>query len=435
MLANLIFIVSVISFQFSSQRSSLRLISSPSLPFPPLRAPALIQHIHGEHLMAHVGYVARPKVLGIYFADQTSASYLGAQVLPTYIQRRLTHNVVPISIEAVRSQLHLQASDDYEFSIQEPFEDHTCKAKYEWMHMSFPTCNSIHEIDLSDLKAKNVHQMKVSILSSGYWRDVWKIQNDLTERVVLKTLRNQHDFDERNYDRHRRDAVATDRLKWSPNIIDIYSFCGNTASYEFAPGGDIEEVLFYSDTVEWNSTERLVVAFQIASAIADAHDSERNGIPALAHTDITPAQFVQVDGIYKLNDFNRCRFIPFDDKRQRNCGFRVPNNPGAFRAPEEYSYDLENEKVDIYSMGNLFYVLLTRLWPFDKEEDEDAQKKVEHGQRPKIPPAVRNSKDPADKALLKLMTICWEQNPKRRPTALEVKDYIVAELKTLGINS
>ncbi|KAI2488639.1 protein tyrosine kinase [Fragilaria crotonensis] len=342
--------------------------------------------------MAQVGYGPKPKVLGVYFANQTSSSYLNAQILPTYIQRRLTHNVVPVSITAVRQQLHLEASDDYEFALQEPFEDDVCKAKYEWMHMAFPTCNSIHETDLSDLKAKNEHQMKVSIMSSGYWRDVWKIQNGLTERVVLKTLRNQHDFDERNYDRHRRDAVATDRLKRSPNIIDIYGFCGNTAVYEFVPG-------------------------------------------AFAHTDITPAQFVHVDGIYKLSDFNRCRFIPFDEKRQRNCGFRVPNNPGAFRAPEEYAYELENEKVDIYSMGNVFYVLLTRQWPFDKEEDEEAQNKVEHGERPEIPRAVRDSKDSSDKALLKLTKMCWEQDPRKRPAALEVKDYIAAELKKVGINN
>lgn len=434
-LANLIFVVAIISTQSSSSGSSLRLTLAPSLPFHPLRQPTRIQFVPGKQLMSHVGYAAKPKVVGVYFTNQTSASYMGAQVLPTYVQRRLTHNIVPLSRVAIRSQLHLLDSDDYEDSIQEPFEDGSCKARYKWMYMANPVCNFIHETDLSNLKAKNKNEMKVSILSSGFWRDVWKIQNGMTERVVLKTLRYQHDFDGRNYDRHRRDAMATERLTWSPNIINIYGFCGNSGVYEFAPGGDIEDVLFNSDAVQWNSTERLTVAFQVASAIADTHDSERDGIPAIAHTDITTAQFVHLDGIYKLNDFNRCRFIPYDEKRQRNCGFRIPNNPGTFRAPEEYTYDLESEKVDIYSMGNIFFALVTKEWPFEEDEEKDAKIKVINGKRPKIPRAMRESNDPADKALLKVTAMCWEQDPQLRPTALEAKDFLAAELNKLGVSN
>ena len=56
---------------------------------------------------------------------------------------------------------------------------------------------------------------------------------------------------------------------------------------------------------------------------------------AMVHADIKAEQFVNIDGVYKLNDFNRCRSM----RQYRNsaesggdgkpCGFEVGNNPGA----------------------------------------------------------------------------------------------------------
>lgn len=429
-IANLIFVVTLI------QSNTNVTVSSPGLPFPPLRAPMRLHHVNGKHIMEHVGYLKKPQVLGVYFTNNTSSSYERVQVLPTHLRRQLTHNIVPESLAAIQAQIHLLSSSDYDEGRQDPLEHGSCKAQYDWMLMSFPTCNSVHEMDLTDLQATSKQSMRVAILGSGFWRDVWKIKHGIiNEQVVLKSLRYKHEWEDRNYDRHRRDAVATERLTWSPNIVNIYAYCGNSGVYEFAPGGDIDEALFYSDAPKWNSTERLVVAFQVASAIADAHDSERNGIPTLAHTDITTAQFVHMDGTYKLNDFNRCRFIPVNQRTNENCGFNVGNNPGTFRAPEEYAYDLESEKVDIYSMGNIFYVLLTDQWPFEEDDSKEAQRSIVNGARPPIPEALKHSKDPAHIALRKVMALCWNQIPDQRPTAKEVKTILVIELKKLGLKS
>ena len=52
------------------------------------------------------------------------------------------------------------------------------------------------------------------------------------------------------------------------------------------------------------------------------------GRASVAHTDITPGQFILVDGKYKLNDFNRARLIRWDKEKNEPCGFHVGNNPG-----------------------------------------------------------------------------------------------------------
>jgi hypothetical protein len=446
--AGLIFIVGVARTSSGSEGPPLRVptfssstqsVEAPLFPFPSLRAPARINRPDGNDLMASVGYTAKPKVFGIYFANQTSASYIGAQALPTHLQRRLTHNFVSVPIEEIRAQSRLTDSEDYDDVRRDPFERNNCIAQYDWMKQSFPTCNMLHEADLTNMhRGERKYHEEVRLLGSGYWRDVWRVKADRQlETNIVKTLRYKHAWADRNYDRHRRDALAMERLTWSPNVVDIYGFCGNSGIFEYASGGDIDQAIWYegdsAKAVEWNSTERLVVAFQVANSLADAHNSERNGITTIAHTDITTAQFVHANGIYKLNDFNRCRFITKDRETGELCSYAVGNNPGNFRAPEEYAYKPQSEKVDIFSMGNVFYSLLTHLWPFEEEEAKEAQKLVKAGVRPPIDERITNSTDPADKALLVALHMTWKQKPEDRAAASVVRDYIGAELKRLGV--
>jgi serine/threonine protein kinase len=45
-----------------------------------------------------------------------------------------------------------------------------------------------------------------------------------------------------------------------------------------------------------------------------------------------------------------------------------------WRSPEEYFDHPLNEKVDVFSLGNNMYSLLTGLWPFYDEEDDQEVK-------------------------------------------------------------
>jgi serine/threonine protein kinase len=106
-----------------------------------------------------------------------------------------------------------------------------------------------------------------------------------------------------------------------------------------------------------------------------------------------------------------------------------------FRSPEEYKYNAETEKVDIYSMGNVFYVLLTELWPFNDDESEDVERLVKAGKRPHIPKRLKESTDPAHEAIRKAIAMCWRQDPEIRATAKEVADFLLDKLKSLNVPS
>jgi serine/threonine protein kinase len=222
-------------------------------------------------------------------------------------------------------------SEDYRHGYPDKFEDGDCVAQYDWQTSSFPTSNLLMEIDMTDLGLNAKGEDSLRLIANGFWRDVWRVR-DQHSFVVLKTIRYEHDYEERNYDRHRRDAVAMERLTGSPYVMDIYAFTANSGLNEFADGGTIEDEIWYQDDdgEDWSPSQRLVIAHQLAFGLADAHNIGKEGVPAMAHADITTSQFVYVKeaGIYKLNDFNRCRFIRIDKKTNKTCPYTVGNNPG-----------------------------------------------------------------------------------------------------------
>ena len=82
-------------------------------------------------------------------------------------------------------------------------------------------------------------------------------------------------------------------------------------------------------------------------ALASVHNIDVEGKASIAHTDIAPGQFVKVKDIFKLNDFNRARFIRWSKSKNKACRFTVGKNAGKNRSPEEYKYEPESEKVGL----------------------------------------------------------------------------------------
>ena len=114
--------------------------------------------------------------------------------------------------------------------------------------------------------------------------------------------------------------------------------------FEYADGGSLEDFIFdeietdpgsgqyVSGASQWTPKQKIMIAHQLASGLSDVHNFAKEGVAAIAHTDITPGQFVFIgdgtSGIYKLNDFNRCRFMRWNSQTRTTCGLHVGSNPG-----------------------------------------------------------------------------------------------------------
>ena len=350
-----------------------------------------------------------------------------------------------------------------------------------WVTRSYPNCNEIHEIDLRqgyNPRRKSIDSTAMAAaaeggkltgyVGSGLWRDVWKVDprgeaammgteqnkkeddyDDVEPPAVLKAMKQQHPYDFRNNDRHRRDALVMERLSSSKYVVDIYAYCGNSVLSEYV-GRTLDDFIYLDDKEKTEEEEeeaaedkelkrlldtlpardtpagRIRLALDVFRGIAELH--EIDGGP-IVHADLQAKQFL-LDPLTKtirINDFNRCRMLPRKDgdKDGETCPVKIPSAPGANRSPEEYSQMKLTEKIDVYSGANVLYGILTGNRHFADRNNRSIKKLVMNGQKPPIPDEFKI--EPSDKALADLIGRAYERNPQRRISASEM----VQELEKL----
>ena len=301
------------------------------------------------------------------------------------------------------------------------------------MELEWEEKKRIEKHNLVDPDRDENEQMR--LVNQGAFRHVWMIRDhDGVTKRAMKTLRSlrskEKKFDLRNHDRHRRDAIAFDELHKSSLVVDIYGHCSNTAIFDYADGGDLTRI-YDEDSPEPTKLDILRIAYNVSLSIHDAHHIDEEGRPTMAHTDIKADQFIYQDGYYKLSDFNRVRFLMWNQTVHKwnqtsdgQCGFDVARNGGEYRSPEEYAYEKETEKVDVFSLGNVLYFLLVGIEPWEGVNLKDVYKFVIAKQRPKIPDEIYNNPGVYERCMIRAMENAWIHNKHDRPSALQVANII-----------
>lgn len=216
-------------------------------------------------------------------------------------------HVLHESMNAIDPQLENDPTKD---SIKKD-KKRKCVPMASWQQSHRPSCNFLHELDIRN----------ANLLATGSYRHVWVLREFDNTKRVLKTLRYQREFDSQNFDRHRRDAVALEQLSSSDYVVDIHGFCCNSAIVDYTSDGDLTR-LHVGDATH-TKEDLLTIAHDVAASIADAH-----GL-GIVHADVKPNQFLNFNGSYKLNDFNRAHFMKWNPERNETCGFREKQNWGA----------------------------------------------------------------------------------------------------------
>eukprot|EP00980_Cylindrotheca_fusiformis_P000587 scaffold154_cov129-Cylindrotheca_fusiformis.AAC.4 len=385
-----------------------------------------------ERLRHRPHFAEKPRVLGL---RQTSdldrglshvSLVVGFGELPEPGKRELIarYNPLPVQNKLLKSPDSMDKGE--------------CQPMYDWQSGHNPTCNVIHEAtygwerllnerdDLSSVSSSDeklwdsVEQSR--LVAAGAFRQVWKIfEWDGKTKRALKTLRvdaKNKNFDLRSFDRHRRDAMAFEQLTSSPLIVDIYGFCTNSALFDWGDQGTLEDI--YRHNPDISKEQLLQIAYNVSLSVAHAHNFDDRGRATLAHTDIKPDQFLVQDGYYKLTDFNRARFLLWNQRWNIPCGFQVGKNGGIWRSPEEYKYEAETEKVDVYSLGNVLYFLLTRTYPWNGYPAKEVYDAVMKGDRPGIPEVIQQSDHPFDRFMIQAIKMCYTHKKEERPGAFDV---------------
>jgi serine/threonine protein kinase len=224
----------------------------------------------------------------------------------------------------------LQVEDKADDKVQETLQDVSdkCLAMADWQTQSFVNCNSLHEIDLHR-GITHVHDgtAQLTFLGQGRFRDTWQVGSDNEEPVVLKTLRMEREFLEEYYERHRRDAVAMERLTHSHFVMNVFGYCGQSALNELANNiratslDKLDRRFMGGKRRKGISSAVLLLKLRLATSIAvgvsHVHEVKVEDInsglsfPAgMVHCDLNPYNIaITRGGKPKLNDFNLAEFL------------------------------------------------------------------------------------------------------------------------------
>ncbi|KAL3923574.1 MAG: hypothetical protein SGARI_006190 [Bacillariaceae sp.] len=235
--------------------------------------------------------------------------------------------------------------------------------------------------------------------------------------------------------------MIMERLSTSPNILDIYGYCGTSVLVEtmaedlskFIVPGPLylsqEELATIDSSKPQNNltaSEKIQIGLSMAEALADLHYHD-GGIIVDADVDIEQWLLAK-DGSIKLNDFNAAYARQYNVEAQEYCLKEGKPGQGIGRSPEELNGTEQDESVDVFAFGNILYTLLTGLWFYyeNGEKDLDAlRQEIIHGRRPHIDEAYSNGRRSyMERELVHIIKKCWEQDRTKRPSTTTIIEHL-----------
>lgn len=180
----------------------------------------------------------------------------------------------------------------------------------------------------------------------------------INREVAIKTLRYEElegDSAEEIKMRFFREAEAAGRLS-HPNIVTIYDVGEDSGiaylAMEFLEGCDLEQHLKKKKNIDLK--EKISVICAVAEALDYAH---RNGV---VHRDIKPANIMILkNDCVKVTDFGIARVMT-TSKTQTGMILGTPS----YMSPEQISGKKVDGRSDLFSLGIVFYEMITGERPF-----------------------------------------------------------------------
>jgi serine/threonine protein kinase len=227
-------------------------------------------------------------------------------------------------------------------------------------------------------------------------------QDLLGRRLIVKELLPQYASNEKIITRFQREARGVSRLTHD-TIVHVYDYWTRGQSYyiamEYVSGKNLRDILA---TVHFLPVHiAAMIVYHICRGLGYAHE---NGV---VHRDLKPPNIMISEiGQVKILDFGIAHFKHDDNITSLGAVIGTYN----YMSPEQALGKKVTPASDIFSLGVLFYELLTGFKPFIKDDRGEVLEKIVHqGFRSprKLNPAVPRSFE-------KIIKRCLKKKERRR---------------------
>ncbi len=203
----------------------------------------------------------------------------------------------------------------------------------------------------------------LELLGQGGMGAVYKARQPALDRMVaLKILPREAAADPGFAERFNREARALAKLS-HPNIVAVYDFGqAHGVHYfimEYVDGPNLRQL---EEAGRLSPREALKIIPQICEALQFAHDE------GIVHRDIKPENvLLDRKGRVKIADFGLARILGIEGQNWRLTGARDVMGTPHYMAPEQVEHPQQvDHRADIYSLGVVFYEMLTGELPLGK---------------------------------------------------------------------
>lgn len=244
-----------------------------------------------------------------------------------------------------------------------------------------------------------------AVIGEGGMARVWRATDMNTGKAVaVKVLREEYWDDETFVRRFEREAQAASRMT-HPNIVNLLDVGleEDGTRYlviEYVSGKTLKQLIQESGTIRPDMAAQIII--RVLAAVQHAH---QNGV---IHRDIKPQNIlIDKEGAVKVSDFGIARVANSQTMSQDD---EAVMGSVYYFSPEQAKGAVVDEKSDLYSVGVMFYEMLTGKVPFTG--DTPVAIAMKHLQDKPTPPSEIN---PAVSPALDFVVLhAMEKRPRHR---------------------
>lgn len=243
----------------------------------------------------------------------------------------------------------------------------------------------------------------IKSIGEGGMANVYLAYDTILDRnVAVKVLRGDLATDEKFVRRFQREALSASSLS-NPNIVEVYDVGEDNGEYyivmEYIEGKHLKNLI--KKRGKLTVSEAVDIVMQITDGLSVAHDSY------IIHRDIKPQNIMILEnGLVKITDFGIAMAMNSTQLTQTNSVMGSVH----YLPPEQASGKGSTLQSDIYSIGILFYELLTGKLPFKGENAVEIALKHLKESLPSIREEVPNIPQSVENIIIKATA----KNPKNR---------------------